>query len=256
MNVDLNQNIRFSHAGFREFKPGETHLKRYCVEDVLIVLFSGVLRFSENGEEREVTPGHYYVQHHDMEQDGPEPSDVPKYFFIHFRADYVDEGGLPPEGEFDYEAIRPLAEELNVLEHSESTLIEKLALFYRILSVLKGETRDVTVADRLKRYLTEHCTEKITLDSLSERFGYSKNRIISIIKENFGKTPIAYINDLRLNRAKQLIDITADPLETIAYESGFGDYSEFYKLFVKKTGASPGEWKRMSREGKVDAWRK
>ena len=45
-------------------------------------------------------------------------------------------------------------------------------------------------------------------------------------------TPITYMNDLRLRKAEYLMEVTSDPLESVAAQCGFQNYSHFYKLFA------------------------
>ena len=72
---------------------------------------------------------------------------------------------------------------------------------------------------------------------------FSKNYIINNFKKEFGVTPIQYINNLKLNHAKYLLEVTSDTLESISLKSGFNDYSHFYKLFYRETGLSPSIWR-------------
>ena len=85
---------------------------------------------------------------------------------------------------------------------------------------------------------------EISLKKICDKFHFSKNHIINVFKKEFGVTPLAYINDLKIRRAKYLLEVTSDTLETIALECGFNNYSHFYKLFYRETGLSPTEWKK------------
>ena len=49
--IDLNKNINYKYASLRFFNEGEHHIDRICGEDVLLLVFKGVLRFSEDGTE-------------------------------------------------------------------------------------------------------------------------------------------------------------------------------------------------------------
>ena len=60
--IDLNKNVVYKFASFRYFEKMEHHINRFCKDNVLLLVFDGVLRFSENGEETEVRAGEYYVQ--------------------------------------------------------------------------------------------------------------------------------------------------------------------------------------------------
>ena len=85
--------------------------------------------------------------------------------------------------------------------------------------------------------------DKLSLDLLCKEFNFSKNHIINTFKKEFGVTPIKYINDLKLKRAKYLLEVTSDTLESISLKSGFNDYSHFYKLFYRENGLSPSIWR-------------
>ena len=60
-------------------------------------------------------------------------------------------------------------------------------------------------------------------------------------------TPIAYIDELRLNKAMHLMEMTSAPIESIIRESGFTTYTHFFRLFRRKTGLSPTEWRKKIR---------
>ena len=55
--IDLNRNLVYKFASFRYFERGEHHVSRFCLDNVLLLVFGGVLRFSEDGEEIEVRAG-------------------------------------------------------------------------------------------------------------------------------------------------------------------------------------------------------
>ena len=112
--VDLNKPIRYINASLRFFKEGEHHVTRFCEDDVLLLVYSGILRFSENGEQKEISAGEYYIQRHGMRQGGETASDKPKYLYIHFLAEcWAAEGEiLPKRGNFEYSALKADIEEI------------------------------------------------------------------------------------------------------------------------------------------------
>lgn len=59
--IDLNKPIRYKTASLRFFKEGEHHISRRCPEDVLLLVYDGVLRFSEDGVPFEISAGQYYM---------------------------------------------------------------------------------------------------------------------------------------------------------------------------------------------------
>ena len=60
-------------------------------------------------------------------------------------------------------------------------------------------------------------------------------------------TPFEYINTLRIKEGERLLEVTSKSAESIAYECGFGDYSQFYKAFKKIYNISPVEWRKRKR---------
>ena len=149
--IDLNKPIRYKTASLRFFKEGEHHISRRCPEDVLLLVYDGVLRFSEDGMPYEISAGQYYIQKRELKQTGELPSDVPKYLYVHFLADTWTEGGavLPRSGTFDHAALKPLMEELHLLAHSDAPYIVQTAKFYDLLSELYKQKPQNSQAARM-----------------------------------------------------------------------------------------------------------
>lgn len=247
--IDLDRPIRYLGASLRFFKPGEHHVTRTCSDDVLLLVFDGVLRFSEDGVPCEVHAGEYYIQQHGLFQGGERASDAPRYLYVHFLSDHWTEGGkiLPFRGTFDPSAFRFEMERMDALAHSDAPYIAKAGTFYNILSALGAKKQPKTAATELSDYITRHCDTEVTLDTLCREFHFSKNHIINLFEKNYGMTPIAYLQEQRLQRAEYLMETTSDSLETVALASGFHHYSYFYRLFVRKNGVSPEKWREQKR---------
>jgi transcriptional regulator GlxA family with amidase domain len=90
----------------------------------------------------------------------------------------------------------------------------------------------------------------VDIPMLCREFSFSKNHIINLFKKEFGKTPIAYLNDVRLNHAQQLLTATSQPIEEIAYRCGYRNYSHFYRQFMEKNRTSPEKFRQQKRLGK------
>ena len=240
--IDLNSPITYRYSSLRYFAEGEHHIKRYAEEDVLLLVYEGVLRFTEDGTAYEIGAGQYHIQKHDTDQDGPLPSSSPRYFYVHFSASWTD-GGLPADGTFDPDTLKPLILELDRLRRDGATLTEQTAAFFRILACLLHKEKTPTAADEIEVYLCEHYREQITLALLSQTFHFSPNHIISLFKREYGVTPFEYIARLRIKRAEWLLEVTSDTVESIAYECGYANYSHFYRTFEKQNGMSPRAWR-------------
>lgn len=245
--INLNKPIKYRAASFRFFEENERHISRVCGEDVLLLIFDGVLRFSEDGEEREVRKGEYYIQKKNVFQQGNKVSDSPKYLYVHFTSEWDGDSVLPYQGNFDYEELSSQMEELNRLYYNHGTLTEQTAVFLEILTKLYRSKNETTAAAKIAEFLYQKYAEPITLEMLSKEFNFSKNHIINIFKKEYKTTPFEYLNRLKLRQAEQLLAVTSLPVETVCYKCGFNDYSYFYKLFRRKNGISPKEWRSKKR---------
>lgn len=242
--INLNKPITFLHSSLRFFSENEHHITRFCKDDVLLMVFEGVLRFSEDGNCYEIHPGEYHIQKSNTFQKGEQASDAPKYLYVHFLSEWADDDAvLPFKGAFDYAKAKCFMEELDKLSHTESSLVQKTAVFFELLLLLQRKEKPANLANKIAEFICDENLSEISLEKICKEFHFSKNHIINIFKKEFGVTPIKYINDLKLKRAKYLLEVTSDTLESISLKSGFHDYSHFYKMFYQENGLSPSKWR-------------
>ncbi len=99
------------------------------------------------------------------------------------------------------------------------------------------------IPGKLKRaisYIMRHYTEHINLDDLSRVCSVSKQQLIRYFKSTLNTTPIRYLLDYRLSRAKELLFAHPDlSVKEIAYELGFDNPHYFTRAFTEKNGESP-----------------
>lgn len=89
-------------------------------------------------------------------------------------------------------------------------------------------------------YINENIDLKMSLDRIAKRFFVSKFYLCRVFKERNGVSVHSYINTKRLAYAKSLIE-NGESASGAAYKVGFGDYSAFYRAYVKAFGHSPTE---------------
>ena len=111
---------QYKFSSYRFFDAGERHVKRFCNEDVLLIVFRGTLRFSENGVPKAVRSGEFYIQEKGLYQSGDEVSDSPEYYYVHFVGDITesDKGYLGIRGGFDKRQIEELVKKLETAKTS------------------------------------------------------------------------------------------------------------------------------------------
>ena len=95
----------------------------------------------------------------------------------------------------------------------------------------------------LKVYLRFH----VTIQDLSREIGINRTYLSNFINETYGENFNNWINGLRINEAKYKILTTSEnSLSEIARKVGFADLAHFSKIFKRKEGISPSDWKKQN----------
>ncbi len=96
-------------------------------------------------------------------------------------------------------------------------------------------------------YIADHCGEKIYIDTLSEMIGVSPDYFTKMFRDSIGKTPIDYINAVRVNRSLELLSVTEVPLSEIAEMSGFANSNYFHRIFKQYMETSPLAYRKAAK---------
>lgn len=98
----------------------------------------------------------------------------------------------------------------------------------------------------LKEYLDTHLSERFTLESCSEAVSLSVSQLIRKFRAAYGMPPYEYLNQRRIEAAKQLLVETTYSVQKISELVGFQDPYYFSKYFKKKCGKSPKLYRELS----------
>jgi len=104
------------------------------------------------------------------------------------------------------------------------------------------ESRQV-IKEALK-YIADHYSEKLTLEEVAEVIDLSPYYFSHLIKEELGMTFVDYLTRVRIEVAKNLLRNTKRKLTQIAFDVGYGDQSYFSKVFKKREGITPSQYRR------------
>ena len=100
------------------------------------------------------------------------------------------------------------------------------------------------VVEKIVDYLEDHYTEKISLDQIAQNMYLSPFYISRIFKSEVGDTPINYLINLRMEKARQLLREKPNcSVQEIALQVGYDDAYHFSKLFKKHYGNSPSQYR-------------
>lgn len=123
-------------------------------------------------------------------------------------------------------------------------LIEQLLVDYSGAETL-GPARELrSEIKTVCEYLDAHYTQNIKLDQLSELTGLSKYHLVRSFTKQKGISPYSYLETIRINNAKKLLEIGVSPGEA-AFQCGFSDQSHFTNFFKKLIGLTPKQYTRV-----------
>ncbi len=103
--------------------------------------------------------------------------------------------------------------------------------------------KNQALAEHIRVYLETHYMEDISLQDAAEQLHYSDAYFCRFFKQNFDKSFIMYLSELRIEKAKELLaDITVN-IKEIGQKVGYRDSSYFTKVFKRITGVTPSEYR-------------
>ena len=103
--------------------------------------------------------------------------------------------------------------------------------------------KDNDETDAVIAYIKKNYSERLTLETLSDMARLTPNYFTKKFKEKTGHTPLKYVNILRVERAKFLLEHTVLSISEIMESVGFLDSAHFSKLFKAATGYSPSKFR-------------
>lgn len=104
---------------------------------------------------------------------------------------------------------------------------------------------------KVKDYIATHYIEEIRLEQMSELVSMSPTAFSRFFKLRTGKTLAEYIVDIRLGHAARMLVDTNEPVSQICFKTGFNTLTNFNRLFKKRKGCSPTDFREKYAKTKV-----
>jgi transcriptional regulator GlxA family with amidase domain len=101
-----------------------------------------------------------------------------------------------------------------------------------------------------KTILEKDLKRHITNQELAHTVGINEFKLKHGFKQLFKTTPFQFFINVRLDKAKALLEFTDHPIKKIAVDVGFKQPASFTKRFKKSIGCSPLKWRSDSKKGK------
>ncbi|MFE1266838.1 GlxA family transcriptional regulator [Streptomyces sp. NPDC058758] len=101
--------------------------------------------------------------------------------------------------------------------------------------------------DDLRVWIGEHLAEDLSAEVLAARLHLGVRHFSRVFRRRTGTTPAAYVESLRLEAARRLLQDSAHGLPEIAALSGLGSVESLHRSFRRRLGTTPAEYRRRFR---------
>lgn len=121
------------------------------------------------------------------------------------------------------------------------------SLLYEFMSLLTGEkqgqAQDSPYFVAAKRYVRSRYSQELTVEELARAVGVSRKYLYTLFKDACGKSPKEYLLDYRMEKAAAYLVQTDLSVGTVSNSVGYTDPLLFSKMFKKKMGLSPKQYR-------------
>lgn len=125
------------------------------------------------------------------------------------------------------------------------------ALYYPIIAqyleqadTAAAHSPHTLLVHRIMDYILNHLQDKITLKTLSAHFGINPASLSKLIKEYTYSSFTDFVNNIRIERAIELIGGQDLTVTEAAYQAGFGSVRNFNRVFQDTLGITPSEYRK------------
>jgi transcriptional regulator GlxA family with amidase domain len=104
---------------------------------------------------------------------------------------------------------------------------------------------------KAQHFLEARLTGHLTVEEMAAASGLPDRTFLRRFKSATGMTPKAYLQELRIERARDLLIETDQPVSTLCYAVGYSDPPSFARLFTRLSGLAPGAFREQYRRGRM-----
>lgn len=126
-------------------------------------------------------------------------------------------------------------------------MIERLIDMYTAAiesSVRQRKYKNKLNLDDIKTYIDLNYADSVTVEKIAQVFFVSNVYLSRAFKSEFGLTVIDYMQQIRMERAKEWLLESQIPIKNVAEMCGYEDVAYFYRVFKKHFGIAPGEMRK------------
>jgi transcriptional regulator GlxA family with amidase domain len=103
---------------------------------------------------------------------------------------------------------------------------------------LGAQARSRSPIARVQAGILDHPEEELSLSALADRAAMSRRNFSRVFRSETGLSPAAYVEQVRMDKARQLLEETSLPLDQVAQQSGLGTAASARRIFLRRLGIS------------------
>ena len=115
---------------------------------------------------------------------------------------------------------------------------------YTTLTVQHQQRHCDLLVSRAQRWMHTRLHRGFCLSDLAGYLAVSERTVNRRFKQAIGKTPLRYVQSVRIEVAKRLLETRGCTIDVVSERVGYGDVGAFRQLFKRETGVSPHEYQR------------
>jgi transcriptional regulator GlxA family with amidase domain len=109
-----------------------------------------------------------------------------------------------------------------------------------------GPDEDSLVA-KVLRYVTDHISDALNIEDIADAVGVSRRTFSRAFAKHANVTPSVFVDQVRIDFARKLLEETDVPLKTVAFRCGFNSATQMRMIFLRQLGSSPKDYRERYR---------
>ena len=118
--------------------------------------------------------------------------------------------------------------------------------------LIADRTHNDPLVQRAQKWLQDHLAEQVRMTDLAQRLAVSERTLIRRFNAVLEQSPLTYLQNLRIDTARALLEAGDLSIERIAQYVGYSDISSFSRLFSERVGFTPGAYRARFQLPEVD----
>lgn len=107
-----------------------------------------------------------------------------------------------------------------------------------------SDQRALEKARQILKFIEQHYSEPLSIQKMAEASGFSQSHFMKFFRQTFGTSFTGYLNAYRLTMASRLLLASEDTILTVAADTGFENLSYFNRMFKRRFGVTPSQFRR------------